>query len=132
MAGLFGAALLQKYEIKNEIISKVKLPVAVSHDFLEKNVAGIKYNTKDKEIVEIFDTSLSGRMTDPDKIFEGVRTKTVEVMKDHNFVSSLSEYSNILYLGCKDGTIIVSDQRNAAISPKKRFVPHNGKDVLIL
>jgi hypothetical protein len=58
MAGLFGQGILQKYDIKNEIIEKVKLPVAVSHDFLEKSVKGIKYNTKVKEIEEIYDTSI--------------------------------------------------------------------------
>lgn len=36
-----------------------------------------------------------------------------------------------MYLGCKDGTICVCDQRSQA-TPMKTFVPHNGKDVLNL
>ena len=61
-AGLFGNVLLKKYEINNEIIEKVKLPVAVSHDFLEKSVTGIEYNTKKKKIEEIYDTKVGGRL----------------------------------------------------------------------
>jgi hypothetical protein len=70
-------------------------------------------------------------MTDPQKIFEGVRTKITEVMKENNFVVAMTEYNSILYLGCKDGTIFVSDQREKN-GRTKRFVPYGGKDVLVL
>ena len=127
-ASRFGSILLKKYEINNEIIGKVKLPVAVSHDFLEKSVVGVQYNTGDKKVDEIYDTKATGRLTDYKQIFNGRRSKTVEVIKEHNFTISMTESGNIIYLGCKDGTIHVIDQRFAG-KLKKRFVPHNGKDV---
>lgn len=44
LAGLLGKQLVKKYDIKNEIIEKVSLPVTVSKNFLETSVAGVKYN----------------------------------------------------------------------------------------
>lgn len=43
----------------------------------------------------------------------------------------MAEYNGVLYLGRKDGTIQVTDQRAPNI-PSRSFVPHNGKDVLVL
>lgn len=70
-------------------------------------------------------------MTDPKKILEGIRTRETPIMKDQNFVSTMAEYNNIIYLGCKDGTIRVTDQRTPT-GDLKKFVPHHGKDVLNL
>ena len=129
--GLFGAALLQKYEIKNEIIEKVKLPIALSQDFLEKSVAGVKYKQVEEEVSEIFDTTITGRLHNTEKVFDGIRTKQRTIMKEKNFASTMAEYNNILYLGCKDGTIHVIDAKDEK-TPQKRFIPHHGKDVLSL
>lgn len=74
---------------------------------------------------------IAGRLTETQKIFDGVRTKQVSIMKEQNFVSSMCEHNGILYLGCKDGNITVTDQK--PLQPaSKRFVPHNNKDVKTL
>lgn len=92
LAGLLGKQLVKKYDIKNEIIEKVSLPVTVSKNFLETSVAGVKYNKQKTQPEEIFDTALQGRLGDMDKIFYGQRTKQIKIFKEQNFITSFAEH----------------------------------------
>lgn len=60
-------------QIKNEIKEPVRLPVRIRHDFVEENVRGIKYERPATKYHHIWDTEEVGRISDINRIFEGIR-----------------------------------------------------------